>query len=205
MSTLASNVFRIECDVAAPGAPVNAINGGMVIIPRGKDCVFQIGIRNKFAWLENITNLSSVFVEIWDYTTHITTRTVFVSTSTIVNCSEGSWNDFTSQIAEITASAADTAALTADAAGTDYWLVISALTSAGKKIDLAYGRCQAIETGSQYAGSAPAVGNPAYPTRDEMLALIQALQKNFTVTSPDGTKTRKLGVTNDGEPIDYLL
>lgn len=204
MATLAANIYRVECDAAAPGAPVNKINGLALVIPRGKDAVFQIGIRAKGAWLDSITNLTSVLLEIWDDSTHITTRSVFVSTSTINVCSEGSWNDNTAQHAEITATAADTAALAAAATGTTYWMVLSALTSGGLKIDLAYGRVTALETGSQYAGSAPAPGNPTYPTRDEMMAVIRGLLRDFTLTSPDGTKKRKLGVTNDGEPIDYL-
>ena len=201
-----ANILRIEVDAADPFRnPVNKINGGLITITRGKDHQFEIGIRARGIWADTVTNFSAIIVEVWDATTHITTRSLNVQGSTFVNCPEGSWNDNTSQHCVILATASDTGGITAAAGGTSYWLVISGLTSLGKKVTLTAGLCLAIEDGGQYIAAAVSPGNPSYMTRDEVIGLFNALQNNLVLKSPDGTRQRKLGVTDEGVPIDLLL
>ena len=129
-----ANIIRIEVDAADPYRnPVNKINGAQIQIARGKDHQFEVGIFSRGAWQDTVANFSAVIVEVWDSSTHITTRTLNVQGNSFATCPQGSWDDNTSQHVVILATASDTAAFTAAAGGTDYWLVISGLTSAGKK------------------------------------------------------------------------
>ena len=201
-----ANIIRIEVDAADPYRnPVNKINGAQIQIARGKDHQFEVGIFSRGTWQDTVANFSAVIVEVWDSSTHITTRTLNVQGNSFATCPQGSWDDNTSQHVVILATASDTAAFTAAAGGTDYWLVISGLTSAGKKITLAAGTCKVIEDGGQYIAAAVSPGNPAYMTRDEVIGLFNALSRNLVLTSPDGSHQRKLGVTDEGVPIDLLL
>lgn len=221
MSAAVRNIVRLAVDPADQyRAPVNIANGGRVRIARGKDVQFEIGVFNRSkgssiatgadgeitGWQGRIEAYQTIFIEIWDALTRITVRYVMISSSSFASCTAGEWDDTTSQHALITATATETAALTAAVpSGTEYWMVISALTADGQKITLSAGTIEAIEDGGQYAGVTVPVGNPAYPTRDELVAIIQALQRDFTVISPDGSRRRKIGVTNDGEPEDLFL
>jgi hypothetical protein len=201
-----ANIIRLEVDAGDPYRnPVNKQTGGPIQIARGKDHQFEIGIYSRGIWQDTVTNFSAVIVEVWDASTHITTRSLNVQGNSFVNCPQGSWDDNTSQHVAIVATAADTAAFTAAATGTSYWLVVSGLTSAGKKITLAAGTCTVVEDGGQYIAAAVSPGNPSYMTRDEVIGLFNALQRNLVLVSPDGTYQRKLGITDEGVPIDLLL
>jgi hypothetical protein len=198
------NIARIECDLSLPyQALVNAVDGGQIFMARSRDHRFELGIRDKGIWQETIAQFTSVTLEIKSTTGRTAAALVSVTIAApFSTVAEGEWVNRTSQHVAVDLNETQTGLSMGGSDSKDFWLVITATNTSGRKVTLAAGTITMIEDGGQYSGNTPTPYDPAYLNADQVMALVQALRQNWTIT--ENGYQRRLGVDSNGQPTDDI-
>jgi hypothetical protein len=199
MSTEA-NIVRVECDLAIPyQAPVNKITGERIQIPRGRDVVVELGVRERGTWVVDLeSKLASITVEVKATRTGAATVTV-TDSGPFTTTTEGTWTGDTGQHASILLPNGQTSGFTIGSSGSaEYWMVITAATVSGKAVTLAAGNVDAIEDGGNYSATTPAVGDASYVTTSQFYSALGSASSG--VISENGYQGR-WGIDENGQPV----
>jgi hypothetical protein len=174
--SIQANIRRIKVDPASDyQTAYNKTTGGLIYIPRGRDTVLQLGYYEKDVFLANPSHIATITAEIRPYSNRGGTALVVATTSTIAAVSaEGSWLNDEDQHATLTLDAAQTASLATENE-TDYWLVITALTTGGKPLTLVSGRCIGVNDAGNYSATQPAAADPTYVTAAQFYSALGAI------------------------------
>lgn len=174
--SIQANIRRIKVDPANDyNSAVNKITGDIIRIPRGRDTVLQIGYYENDVFVPNPSHLATVTAEIRPYSDRGGTALVVATTSTLSAVSaEGAWLNDEDQHLSLTLDAAQTASL-ATANETDYWLVITALTTGGKPVTLVSARCIGVNDGGNYSAVQPTPADPTYVTAAQFYSALGAV------------------------------
>ena len=175
MSTQA-NIRRITVDPTNDyQALFNKNTGGLIYIPRGRDVEIQLGYYEKGLFVSNPSHLATITVEVRPFSNRAGTALVTAVTSTITALNgDGEWTGDTGQHASIVLDAGQTAGLSTSNE-TDYWLVITAVTTGGKPLTLISGRCVGVNDAGNYSAVQPAPSDPTYVTAQQFYSALGAI------------------------------
>lgn len=174
--SIQANIRRIKVDPANDyNSAVNKITGGIITVPRGRDTVLQVGYYENDVFVANPSHLATVTAEVRPYANRGGTALVVATTSTIAAvAAEGAWLNDEDQHFSLTLDAAQTAAMATENE-TDYWLVITALTTSGKAITLTSARCVGVNDGGNYSATQPTPADPTYVTAAQFYSALGAV------------------------------
>lgn len=200
--------IRIEGDMSSP-YPMRMIDKNTRQTPkfaRARAFRVDLGLRDQGIWQSNISQFTSLTLEIIDAATITGARIIdeTVAAASFNEISEAEWDSGDKAHVTFNIDAGDTALFTPSSftSPQSLWLVVTGLTAAGNVTVLA-GNALAIEDGGVYAGAAdPDPSLPQFPTVEQVQAMIAGAFAPAILTSPNGTKQWILGVTDDGERID---
>lgn len=189
MPQLTTDIIRLRLDVDQKSAPQDANTSSTPVVWRSSDVAFQLGIFYAAAVVD-VSNLTSVTLEIKTAgagTTAADPTASPLASKTVTSFDNtldaATWTAGTKQHVAVAFSAEE---MNFALGGTEtQWLVISALTAAGKTITLAAGLIQVKEDGYNSAGTAPTIAGTAY-TKAESLALFGLTYNTITARTGGG-------------------
>jgi hypothetical protein len=181
--SIQANIRRIACDSAADYLRAfNKRTGDKLAFPRGRDVAMQFAIYEAGIFQANPTYLATITAEIRPFADRGGVALCVANTSVITQISSGEWDADTNQHFTITFPAAQTASL-ATANETDYWFVVTAITTGGQKLTLVSGPCLGINDGGDYSATVPTPGSINYVTTEQFYSALGAISAGGGVSN----------------------